>query len=62
MPARQGRPILDKVADGPGDPPLIHRPGGFVVGAEEIEVAGGDMIEHEVDHLLVWEIHEELHQ
>ena len=52
MPARQSRSIFDEVAGGPGDPLLIDCPSGFVVGTQEIKVAGGDMVEHEVDHLL----------
>src|SRR5262245_29501036 len=52
VPARESRSIFDDVAGGPGDPLLIHCPGGFVVGTQEIKVAGSDMIEHEVDLLL----------
>src|SRR3954468_14604220 len=52
MPTRESWSILDDVAGSPGDPLLVHRAGGFVVGAQKIEVAGGDMIEHEIDYLL----------
>ena len=52
MPARQRGPVFHDVAGGPEDAPLVERPGHVVVGAEDVEIAGLEALDHEIDRLL----------
>src|SRR6267142_7256647 len=51
VPARQRRAVLDDVAGGPQDAPLVELAGDVIVGAEHVEIAGIDALDHEVDGL-----------
>ena len=52
MPARQRRAVLDDVAGRPEDAPLVERARHVVVGAEDVEIARLQALQHEVDRLL----------
>src|SRR3954454_19015432 len=51
MPARQRWTVLDDVACGPQDTPLIERSRYVVIGTEDVEIAGFDARDHEIDSL-----------
>ncbi len=52
MPARQRRAVLDDVAGGPQDAAFVERARHIVVGAEDVEIAGLEPLDHEIDGLL----------
>src|SRR5450631_2290294 len=52
MPARQCGTIFNDVAGGPENPPLVQASRHVVIGAQNVEVAGVQPFDHEVDGLL----------
>src|SRR5262245_52354417 len=52
MPARECGAVLDDVVGGPPNAPRVHRAGDLVVRAEDVEVAGGQVLDEEVDDLV----------
>jgi drug/metabolite transporter (DMT)-like permease len=52
MPARERRSVLDDVVRRPLDPTLVDRARGLVVRAQDVEVAGREVLEHEIDDLV----------
>src|SRR4051812_2229320 len=52
MPARQRGPVFDDIAGRPQDTPLVEASWYVVVGTEDVEIAGFQALDHEVDRLL----------
>src|ERR1700754_13847 len=52
MPARQGGAVFDDVSGGPENAPLVEAARHVVVRAQDIEIPGVDVLNHEVDGLL----------
>src|ERR1700730_7729017 len=52
MPPRKWRPVFDDVLGSPDDASLVKRAGGVIVGAENIEVACIQPLDHEINRLL----------
>src|SRR4051812_15376844 len=52
MPARQRGAVFDDVAGGPQHAPFVELPRHIVVRTEDVEVAGIDARDHEIDGLL----------
>jgi hypothetical protein len=50
-PSRQRRPILDDVTRRPEDAPLIELAVDLIVGTQDVKIAGGQPLEHEIDGL-----------
>ena len=48
----QRPPVLDDAVGGPGDPLRVLLPGGLAIGAQGVEVALREPLQHQVDVLL----------